>query len=182
VGPGGIPSFKLSRDSCSLEVQLKNESVTFTNNPIPYLWLFGDGDSSTEVSPKHTFRESNNYTLTLITNPYTACADTLMQTYWINGDTLQELEIPNVFTPNDDGVNDCYRVRGLSRTCDTYKVSIYNRWGKRYFQTENPESCWNGKNEAGEDASPGVYYYIMEIKQSGEERRTLHGTLTLIRE
>lgn len=182
VGPGGIPSFKLLRDSCSLEVQLKNESITLTNNPIPYLWLFGDGDSSTEANPKHMFRESNNYNLTLITNPYTSCADTLMQSYWINGDTLKELEIPNVFTPNDDGVNDCYRVRGLSRTCDTYKVSIYNRWGKPYFQSDNPESCWNGKNEAGEDASPGVYYYIIEIKQSGEERRTLHGTLTLIRE
>jgi gliding motility-associated-like protein len=182
VGLSGIADFILSRDSCSLEVAFKNQSVSPTGLPIPYTWYFGDGDSSTETNPVHTYAATNTYTIMLITNAGSACADTATQIWFIDGDSLQEIMIPNVFTPNSDGLNDCYRVKGISARCDEYHVTIYNRWGEIYFETTDPQQCWNGQNEKGVNASDGVYYYIMDIKKKDQERKSLRGTITLIRD
>jgi gliding motility-associated-like protein len=177
----GEGNFEIARDSCSLIVQFKNLSGSISGAPNTYIWYFGDGDSSTEVNPLHVYKETNIYTITQLTNPGSACADTTIKTYLIDGDTTNEIFIPNVFTPNDDGINDCYRIRGVSPKCDEYKVQIYNRWGEIYFETTDPSQCWNGKNEVGTKASVGVYFYLMSIKKRDQERMEKHGTITLIR-
>ena len=181
IALSGIPDFNIARDSCSLVVQFKNKSYSSTGLPIPYIWYFGDGDSSTETNPTHTYAQSDNYYIQLITNNGSFCADTASSIFFIDGDSTQEITIPNVFTPNGDGLNDCYTVKGISAKCDEYKVTIYNRWGAIYFQSTNPNQCWNGKNEAGIDASQGVYFYIMEIKKRDQPKQERHGTISLIR-
>ncbi len=182
VGLSGIAGFVLQRDSCSLEVTFRNESVSPSDFPIPYKWYFGDGDSSTEKNPVHTYSSTNTYTIMLITNPETACADTAQQVWFIDGDSTQELIIPNVFTPNSDGLNDCYYIKGISPRCDEYHITIYNRWGEIYFENTDPQQCWNGQNKNGVNASDGVYFYIMNIKKKDQEHKALRGTITLIRE
>jgi gliding motility-associated-like protein len=182
VSLSGEAKFKIERDSCSLTVQLVNQSSSPSGLPLTYLWYFGDGDSSVEKSPVHLFKKSDQYTLTLITNPYTPCADTATQAYFIAGDSASEVHVPNVFTPNGDGFNDCFVVSGVSKDCGTYRIKIYNRWGELYFSSIDPGQCWNGKNESGAKASEGVYFYIMEIQKPNQPKNELHGTLTLIRE
>lgn len=178
----GESDFEIARDSCSLIVQFKNLSGAVSGIPNTYKWYFGDGDSSAEVNPLHIYKETNIYTITLLTNPESACADTTVKTFLIDGDTANEIFIPNAFTPNNDGLNDCYRIRGVSAKCDEYKVQIYNRWGEIYYESTDPSQCWNGKNEAGTPASGGVYYYIMSIHKRDQEKMEKHGTITLIRD
>ncbi|MES2779296.1 MAG: PKD domain-containing protein [Bacteroidota bacterium] len=180
VNLSGIADFEIARDSCSLIVQFKNQSVSPTALPIPYTWYFGDGDSSHETNPIHQYAETNTYTIQLVTNAGTACVDTASKIVLIDGDSSAEIIIPNVFTPNNDGLNDCYRITGISQKCDEYKVSIYNRWGELYYESTNPAGCWNGKNEAGTNASDGVYYYIMQIKKRNKPKVEKHGTITLM--
>lgn len=182
VNPSGIPDFMIERDSCSLIVQFKNKSVSPTGLPIPYTWYFGDGDSSTETNPLHQYAETKIYTIRLLTNALTACVDSTSQTLLIDGDSSMEIVIPNVFTPNNDGLNELFRVRGVSEKCDDYKISIYNRWGALYYESTNPAEGWNGKNEAGELASEGVYYYIIYIKKRDKPKLEKHGSVTLIRD
>ncbi len=183
VALSGIADFGIARDSCSLLVQFINESVSPTGLPIPYTWYFGDGDSSTEKNPVHQFPNTDTYYVTLITNAATSCADTAIKTYFIDGDSAAELIVPNVFTPNSDGLNDCYRLKGVTPKCDEYLLTIYNRWGEVYFKSENPQQCWNGQNEVGKLASSGVYYYILNVKKHrSEERIKKTGTITLLRE
>ncbi|MES2559251.1 MAG: PKD domain-containing protein [Bacteroidota bacterium] len=181
VNLSGLPDFMIARDSCSLLVQFKNQSVSPTGLPLPYTWYFGDGDSSTETNPTHQYTKTDLYTIQLLTNAGTPCVDTAVKTILIDGDSSTEIVIPNVFTPNADGLNDCYRITGVSEKCDEYKVSIYNRWGELYFESTNPSACWNGKNDAGVSASEGVYYYIMKIKKRDKPKIEKHGTITLLR-
>ncbi len=183
VALSGMADFSIARDSCSLLVQFINESISPTGLPIPYIWYFGDGDSSTEKNPVHQYPNTNTYYVTLITNASSTCADSSIQTFFIDGDSTSELIVPNVFTPNSDGLNDCYRLKGVTPKCDEYQFTIYNRWGEVYFKSDNPSQCWNGQNEAGRLASTGVYYYILNLKKyRSEERIKKTGTITLLRE
>ena len=182
VYQSGTPDFLVTRDSCSLVVQFKNQSVSPTGFPLPYIWYFGDGDSSTEKNPTHQYTTTKLYTIQLITNANTFCVDTATQTLYTEGDSSQEVVVPNVFTPNNDGINDCYRITGISQKCDVFNISIYNRWGDLYYESTNPAACWNGKNEAAINASEGVYYYILKIKKKDQPQLEKHGTITLIRE
>jgi gliding motility-associated-like protein len=117
----------------------------------------------------------------LISNPGTACADTILKVFTFDGDSIGELQIPNVFTPNGDGLNDYFEIRGISWKCDEFHIKIYNRWGTDFFESYDPRICWNGKNEKGIDASEGVYFYLLHIKKhaTGKEYN-LHGTIELI--
>lgn len=69
--------------------------------------------------------------------------------------------IPNVFTPNGDGVNDLFDITGLCLKND-YKLTIFNNWGKEMFSTTDRNKSWDGKvMKNGLAASSGVYYYIL---------------------
>lgn len=67
----------------------------------------------------------------------------------------KDIFIPNSFTPNNDGINDILTIEGLS---EKSQVSIYDRWGKLQFQTD--QSSWNGKIK--NQIVPGNYIYILE--------------------
>jgi gliding motility-associated-like protein len=171
--------FIMQRDSCSLDVVFRNLSNT---NNVPLIWRFGDGDSSKEFSPSHQYAVTGTYKVNLIFNQGNFCADTAENVYFIDGDSGQQVVIPNVFTPNGDGINDCYQVTGVSQKCDEYHILIFNRWGIPVYENTNGNWCWDGKNQGGEDIPQGVYYYIITIKKKNGYQRKDHGTITLIRD
>ncbi len=70
-------------------------------------------------------------------------------------------EIPTVFTPNGDGLND-YFVIPLEYTSD-YEIKIYSRWGVKMFETNNPTEYWDGINGFFK-VSNGTYYYTLKFK------------------
>jgi gliding motility-associated-like protein len=70
--------------------------------------------------------------------------------------------MPDAFTPNGDGLNDCYGIR-LWDSIQQLDFSIYNRWGQKLFHTTKPGDCWNGTYR-GQKQNPGVYVYIIEGK------------------
>jgi gliding motility-associated-like protein len=173
-------AFIMRRDSCSLDVLFENQSGS---NSVPFIWYFGDGDSSSkELNPSHTYPKTDYYKVQLIYSPGTFCADTAEHIYYIDGDSSQEVMIPNVFTPNGDGVNDCYWVSGINTKCDEFYIKVYNRWGTVVYETTNSSACWDGTNQGGADIPQGVYYYIIDIKKKNGFKLTDHGTITLIRE
>jgi gliding motility-associated-like protein len=86
--------------------------------------------------------------------------------------------MPTGFTPNNDGLNDCYGVRywGVIEELD---FGIYNRWGERIFHTTTPGACWDGTYK-GEKQNPDVYVYLITAKTTcGKVFRK--GTFVLIR-
>lgn len=90
--------------------------------------------------------------------------------------------VPNVFTPNNDNINDDFKIMGISNYCyDSLNIKIYDRWGKLTFESDDPEFIWDGKNLKGNDASEGTYYVIIN-GIFGDADVTRQYPLTLIRE
>ncbi|MEP7266917.1 MAG: gliding motility-associated C-terminal domain-containing protein [Saprospiraceae bacterium] len=69
-----------------------------------------------------------------------------------------EYELPNSFTPNNDGANDLF-IPLINSGVIKVKFEVFNRWGELLYATEDPAIQWNGKDQAGKDISDGVYYY-----------------------
>ncbi|MGY0038500.1 T9SS type B sorting domain-containing protein [Pedobacter sp. NJ-S-72] len=88
-----------------------------------------------------------------------------------------EINIPNLFTPNGDGTNDVFEIRGLNQYGDN-ELSIVNRWGNEVFRQKNYQNTWSG-----EGLNEGTYYYLLRVKPKGgnSEWQVFKGYITLIR-
>lgn len=101
-------------------------------------------------------------------------------------DNCPVLYLPNVFTPNGDNINDLFcPLKDSINFVDKVQISIYNRYGKLVFQTNDPLINWNGKeNNSGEDLPVGTYFYTIEyseIRLVGLKPKARTGFIELIR-
>jgi gliding motility-associated-like protein len=105
-------------------------------------------------------------------------------TICIDSDICGGYHLPNVFTPNQDNLNDLFRPFPFS-SVEKIDLRIFNRWGTVVFKTNNPEVNWDGKIlGTDQPAADGVYYYVCdvyEIRLEGVIRRTIKGSVTIIR-
>ncbi|RYY60603.1 MAG: gliding motility-associated C-terminal domain-containing protein, partial [Chitinophagaceae bacterium] len=87
--------------------------------------------------------------------------------------------MPNAFTPNRDGINDCFGIGywGLIRQIE---FSIFNRWGERVFYSEKADACWDGTYK-GIPQDPGVFVYMIKASTICEPTVFRKGTFVLIR-
>src|SRR5690606_14963556 len=90
---------------------------------------------------------------------------------------LDELDVPNTFTPNADGTNDNWGVLAL-RYYTGVRISVLDLGGERLFYTENTDVQWDGTFN-GKEMPVGSYLYIIEVGETGEIRR---GMLNLLRQ
>ena len=86
--------------------------------------------------------------------------------------------VPNAFTPNGDGHNDCFGVQHWGEV-DIKQLEVFNRWGMAVFTTKNPAECWDGTFK-GQLQPAGAYVFVIRAgTPCGEVTRT--GTVLLIR-
>ncbi len=71
--------------------------------------------------------------------------------------------IPNVFSPNGNGINDDFRIKILNSEIADFNCTIYNRWGSMVKEIYYPNNSWNGKDDKGDDVPEGVYYYFLNF-------------------
>lgn len=143
-----------------------------------WLWDLGEGGMSTEQNPSYTYVFPDTNTIILIITNSLGCTDTAIQILIIHD--FPGIYIPNAFTPNDDAVNDVFMVYG--REIAFFNMQIFDRWGNRVFQTQNPNSGWGGTYNTL-PVSPGVYSILVEYSFSNNpnEIRTLIERVHLIR-
>ncbi|HEX8377187.1 MAG TPA: gliding motility-associated C-terminal domain-containing protein [Pedobacter sp.] len=89
--------------------------------------------------------------------------------------TITDLSIPNVFTPNGDGVNDHFEIRNLNIYKEN-KISIINRWGNAVFEMKNYNNLWDGNG-----LDEGTYFYVLEVKNATGKGKAFKGYITLLR-
>jgi gliding motility-associated-like protein len=160
-----IPAqFSFSSEKCSAEIGFNNSSPGAND----YLWNFGDGTTSQVYSPVHTYGQGS-YNVIMYTNPGMLCVDSTLQVVSVSDSSPTAINFPNVFTPNNDGVNDEFRITGFSE-CSSYYLSIFNRWGQKIFETNTPEKTfWDGKNGDKKEIVEGVYYYILTVEELSKQ-------------
>jgi gliding motility-associated-like protein len=111
-----------------------------------------------------------------ITGLYTLVATNFCGTAQDTASLLVEVcEIPNVISPNNDGINDVFYTRYADNYTDV-NLTIYNRWGRIVFKTDSYHNNWSGQNMSGGKVADGVYYYVM-IWDGGSKNEA--GTVTV---
>lgn len=135
------------------------------------LWNTGDTTDNLKVVHPGTF------SLTVSTAPL-GCSTT--ETIEVHKDCY--INIPNVFSPNGDGINDYFFPRQLlSRKVTQFRMQLFNRWGQIIFETLNTDGRgWDGKFN-NKDQPQGVYMYLIEAELDGMYKNHYQGNVTLIR-
>ncbi|MBL0308417.1 MAG: gliding motility-associated C-terminal domain-containing protein [Bacteroidetes bacterium] len=88
---------------------------------------------------------------------------------------------PNVFTPNGDGNNDVFQLFGNLESIHTISVTIFDRWGEKVFESENPHFQWDGIYK-GEFLQPGIYPYLLKVvRVNGRSESLQRGSITLLK-
>ncbi|MEJ6981516.1 Ig-like domain-containing protein [Pedobacter sp. P351] len=87
----------------------------------------------------------------------------------------KDLVIPNIFTPNGDGVNETFEIRGLNIYPEN-EISIINRWGNTIYEKKNYENTWEGNG-----LDEGTYFYILKVRNAGGTWKVYKGYVTLLR-
>lgn len=94
-----------------------------------------------------------------------------------------KVEIPNIFTPNNDGINDFFESPEMIWGISNCSISIFNRWGNLVFtDKEKDYFLWNGRTNTGEQCNEGIYYYKISLEGYCDDEKTeLNGFLQLIK-
>jgi gliding motility-associated-like protein len=125
--------------------------------------------NSLNASVMATHEGLNMYEITVIDLCGNMASDTVV--YDVTNDC--ELTIPNIFTPNGDGNNDMFYVNGNGIV--TYSLSIFDRWGKKVFETSDIAKGWDGGGN-----SDGTYYYILRAEMRNSKEVDKQGYIQLL--
>lgn len=128
-----------------------------------YFWNFNDGTTDTVTNPIHKFTSAGTYDIVLrVTDKTTGCISYVNKRFVL--EVISNLNSPNIFTPNGDGINDNFRI--YERNLRNFKILIFNRWGQIVYTSYDPNFEWDGTHD-GQDCTPGAYvYHIVAIGEN----------------
>ncbi len=95
----------------------------------------------------------------------------------------EEIDIPNAFTPNNDGTNDYFNIvisDDVAALLEVTDFRIYDRWGKKVYNNDKPGTGWDGKFK-GKELPSDVYPFIVEVTFANGKKKSIKGTCTLLR-
>ncbi|MCE3277987.1 MAG: domain containing protein [Bacteroidetes bacterium] len=148
-----------------------------TGGASAWTWDFGDGSSSTQQNPTHGYSANGLQTVCLTAINTTGCADTSCMTIAV--DALDYINIPNVFTPDNDGINDVFYIN--SAGLKEFQLDVYNRWGTLLFTSTDSKIKWDGRSSTGVELSDGTYFFILKAVSVTSKDYSTRGFVTLLR-
>ena len=170
VNPYPVVNIGPDTSMCPWTKPISLSNIHYETLAVSYLWSTGQNTAAISID------KPGVYWLTETTAGGCASTDsvTVAQSCYI--------EVPNVFTPNGDGINDYFFPRQLlTRQLTKFHMDIYNRWGQVIFTTDNVDGRgWDGKYN-GKDQPEGVYIFVISATPDGMSTEQLKGNFTLIR-
>lgn len=176
----GLPTFMASHLRHNVIQEKKEECLMmsftsiYSQTSTSVSWDFGDPNSgantSNDPNPTHIYSDSGTYTVSLILTNASGCTDVIKKVIRV---TVCDPVIPNIFTPNGDGVNDLFTI-GYMSYFPQNELVIANRWGNTVFSTKNYS---NDAAFDGGDCAEGVYFYRLLLPQG----RLFSGFVTIVR-
>jgi len=191
------PRPKALFDADMQAVSVLSAEVLFINRSIDanrYFWFFGDQDSSTYESPRHVYSEMGEYEVMLVAQSDHYCTDTTTRSVTVYNQF--SFYAPTSFTPNGDGLNDCFRICGNGITNNNFLLTVYDRWGELVFRTDHfvptadcdacSEGAWDGtdmgsKRKGDKVLENGVYQWYCQFEDAYGILHREQGTVTMIR-
>lgn len=143
-----------------------------------YSWDFGDGNTATTFNTSNTFQGSGTYTVVLTAyNASRTCSDTASIVIVLEDEL--SLEIPNVFTPNNDNINDLFTIR--SKGVKEISLQIFNRWGEKLYEFTGAKAAWDGMTGQGGIVPDATYFYFVKATGFSDKVIEKNGTVNLFR-
>jgi gliding motility-associated-like protein len=143
------------------------------NDSMQYQWNTGETTQSIEVIQDGLY--------SLIITDKNGCKDTGYHRITKNPNAYpNEMYMPNVFTPNEDDLNEWYPSHKFHDLNAPYKLQIFNRWGQKVFESFKPSENWNGYFQ-GELSQCDVYIYVVAYHGCDNNSHLLKGSFHLIR-
>lgn len=166
-----VPVAYFSTDGNAGSFQDTYSFIDSSQNATSWLWEFGDGGTSSEQNPTYQYTGEGTYLVILTVTNSAGCSDTASMVL----DASEGIVIPNVFSPNGDGLNDAFFITasGLKE----YALSIFNRWGQQVYESTVPGEKWDGKYN-GKPCEDGTYFFVLTAKTNKKDYST-HGTVTV---
>ncbi len=156
-----LPVIIISEDTT---IDLGSNCVLSAEGGISYLWNNGENTSDIIVSPIQ-----NTVYVVSVTNIY-ECSN--KDSVVVKVVEFVEIFIPNAITPNGDGRNDCFFIRGIENFPKNQLI-IYNRWGNKIYESTSYQNNWNGESQiTGEILPNGTYYYILKLNDENNNSHT----------
>lgn len=141
-----------------------------------------------EEETDFTFNEAGGHCIALIAY-FMNGNDTIVKydtDYWMYATPIRisistsKLDFPNAFSPNGDGMNDIYRAKTDYQSIVEFKAVIYNRWGQKLYEWNNPAGGWDGTYK-GNPVKQGVYYVQVTAKGADGRRFNIKKDVNLLR-
>ncbi len=153
-------------------LQMYNTSI----NAVGYYWDFGDQEFSYMTNPSHSYYDNDEHQITLYAEGELGCIDSI--THWFI--PMMDVFVPSSFTPNDDGINDVFRIQG--HDIYTFEFWVFNRWGEVLFYSQDIDEVWDGSVNSGTHyVQDGVYQYLVKAVGIRENSIEQVGTITVYR-
>ncbi len=102
----------------------------------------------------------------------TACVD-------INVFINSEFMIPNVFTPNGDGINDVFSLQ--TKGLENLDAEIFNRWGQKIYEWHTTNGAWDGRSASGVPCDNGTYYFVIRATGIDGKKYFKKGPFSLVK-
>ena len=170
-------SYKLNLPTEDLQANIKYEAldtrvdypIYFLSNleaqDVDFIWHFGDGELSYERNPSHQYKKSGVYSVELEIVKRNCSETIVLENLEIKDRTL---EIPNIFTPNNDGKNDIFIV-SVPESTKSFEGYILNKEGQLVYKWTDTTQGWDGLMMNGQKALSGSYYYVIKGVDSTEK-------------
>lgn len=158
------------------EATIDFSNTSISGDDLTYSWNFGDSETSTSASPSHVYTEAGEYTVTLDIITENGCESSTEMNVTVHPDFV--VYAPSVFSPNGDGLNDVFEIKGIG--LKKFNLQVFSRWGELIFESTNIEDQWDGKYN-GEFVPTGTYVYTIKYTSMLDKDKVLEGTVTVLK-
>jgi gliding motility-associated-like protein len=144
---------------------------------VDWQWNFGDGSTASVATPIHEYAYPGKYEVKVSTRDRNGCEQSLSTVVEVK--LVTGISLPTAFSPNGDGINDRFTV-GHYNVRD-FQIKIFNRWGQKIYESDNPDFSWSGEHAQGGMVREGVYVYVVEAIDLNGNEINESATLTVLK-
>jgi len=169
------PPVNVSKDQ---NISPGSSATLSVSGGISYTWSPADFLSCTNCSaPVATPPESTVY---CVISDLGSCIAKTCVSVAVTCETSNDYSVPNAFTPNGDGTNDEFCLRGWNVCLISFNVLIYNQWGENVFESSDPDFCWDGVYK-GRLMGASTFVYVIRAMRFDKTPVSKKGNIMLLR-
>jgi gliding motility-associated-like protein len=166
--------------TCPYDGLYTDESSIGTGAIVSWAWDFGDSTASALQNPTHTYADTGMYIVSLAVTSDSGCVSVFSDTTFIVlcSDTVSPPVLPGAFTPNGDGHNDVFLVRGGPML--EMELKVYNEWDNCIFTSTSQSFGWDGTYK-GKPQPAGTYIWTFTGTTADGTPVNMYGSVTILR-